>query len=324
MIDPNTGSVIGSNEQLQDFTAPCRELTLSPERDRGTSSENVGILPIAKSKMEFDLKTMINPWGFEWGLPGHGEKYSDCGHWRSRGCMNVDGHSQQGLDEDHAGLIFVKRYQRTCFRAQCPVCYESWAGKEAGKIEYRLRGMPKNKRAIHLVVSPPAEVWIRLSYSELKKRAYVIAKSSGFKGGCCVFHPFRKDESTNQWYFSPHFHMIGNGWIKGTKKGFEAHGWIVKNAGLRKTVSGTALYLLSHAGIHASHHTVTWFGSLSYNNMTIPPKPKEEDLCPICKCELQELWYFGALKLPEEKAGFWLDPEGWEIKPDSQRIWGGG
>jgi len=44
MIDPNTGSVIGSNVQLQDFTAPCRELTLSPERDRGASSTEWEVL----------------------------------------------------------------------------------------------------------------------------------------------------------------------------------------------------------------------------------------------------------------------------------------
>ena len=118
--------------------------------------------------------------------------------------------------------------------------------------------------------------------------------------------------------------MMGNGWIQGTKEGFASHGWIVKNAGLRKTVSGTALYLLSHAGIHVSYHTITWFGSLAYNNLKIPPKPKDEDLCPVCKNELQELWYFGALKLPEEKVGLWLDPEGWEIKPSAQRRWGGG
>ncbi len=273
-----------------------------------TPPQHEGILPLAKS--------ILTEWGFDWSLPGHGKPYYDCGNWLSKGCLNVEAHVQQGLDEDRAGLVFVRRYQRTCFRAECPVCYESWAGKEAGKIAWRLQHAPKQGRPIHLVVSPPVEVWIRVpTYEGLRRMAYKIAKKSGFRGGSCIFHHLRQNKLTFQWCFSPHFHMIGFGWIWGTKEGFERHGWIVKNLKIRKTVSGTALYQLSHAGIHGSKHTVTWFGNVAYNNLKVPPKPEREEVCPVCGEPLKPLWFFGKRNLPEEIGDFWLPPEGWVEKP---------
>ena len=213
-----------------------------------------------------------------------------------------------------AGKIYVKIYKRTCARAECPICYESWAGKEGGKIQDRLQRSRKKSRPIHLIVSPPVEFWIRHSFEELRREAYRIAKKSGFKGGSCIFHPFRQNELTKEWYFSPHFHMIGFGWIQHTKEGYQEHGWVVKNAGIRKTVGGTALYQLSHAGIHGSYHTVTWFGSLAYNKLKIPAQVPEKECCPICGEPLKDLWYFGGQDLPEEEGEYWLDPEGWFYK----------
>lgn len=266
-----------------------------------------GILPIAKS-------TFV-PWGFEWALPGHGEPYADCGSWRSKGCLNVEGHKQEGILEKMAGKVLVRRYKRTCIRAECPKCYESWAGKEAGKIQHRLRSSPKKSRPIHLIVSPSVEDVCRLSFEDLRHKSYSVSKKSGFYGGSCIFHPFREDDFTKTWYFSPHFHMVGYGWIVRTKEGYERHGWVVKNAGLRKTVSGTALYQLSHAGVHKNHHTVTWFGTMAYNKLRVVGSEPTEERCPICGEKLRALWYFGAEKLPEEEGDFWLLPDDWVYKP---------
>ncbi len=221
-----------------------------------------------------------------------------------------------------AGKVFVRRYQRTCLRAECPTCYESWAGKEAGKIEHRLENSPKLRRPIHLVVSPSEKDVSMLHFEALRRKSYVISKSSGFLGGSCIIHPFRENELTKTWYFSPHFHMIGFGWIEGTKEGYESHGWVVKNAGVRKTVSGTALYQLSHAGVHAKYHTVTWFGSMSYNKLSVPKQVPGKETCPICGEEIRQLWYMGSAVLPEQAGDYWLDPEGWVYKP--LRWWGGG
>ncbi len=266
-----------------------------------------GILPLAKS--------IYTSWGYEWALPGHGEAYLDCGSWRKKGCLNVEAHTQQGICEDMIGKAFVRIYKRSCVRAECPTCYESWAGKEAGKIQYRLQRAPKKRRPIHLVVSPPTKDVCMLSFEALRRKSYVISKDSGFLGGSCIFHPFRENELTKTWYLSPHFHVLGYGWVVKTKEGYNEHGWVVKNVGIRKTVSGTALYQLSHAGIHDKYHTVTWFGSLSYNKLHIPREIIEKEVCPICGQELREIWYFGGLDLPEKEGDYWLDPEGWVYKP---------
>jgi hypothetical protein len=219
------------------------------------------------------------------------------------------------LFESHVGKVFVRRYQWRCLRAECPICYEAWAGKEAGKIEHRLRGAPKKSRPIHVVVSPSMTDILTLTYEQLRAKTYSISKASGFRGGSCIFHPFRENDLTNQWYFSPHFHLIGYGWIKGTKEGYERHGWVVKNVGLRKTVAGTALYQLSHAGIHGKYHTVTWFGALSYNKLKVPRSEDVVEVCPLCGEKLQPLLYVGSEKLPEQSCDLWLEPEGWIYKP---------
>jgi len=288
---------------MSDFTGP-KALTLSERREIHHSRQ--GILPIAKS--------IKSPWGAEWVLPGHGDPYGDCGAWRSKGCLNVEEHVQEGLEEERAGKIFIRRYRRSCLRASCPTCYESWAGKEAGKIAHRLGAWTKG-RVIHVIVSPSQKDVCLLSYEQLRRKSYVVLKKSGFIGGSAIFHPFREDPTSKTWYFSPHFHVLGYGWISRTKEGYERHGWVVKNAGIRKTVSGTALYQLSHAGIHDKYHTVTWFGRLSYNKLRVAPLEEEPEVCPACGSRLRELWYFGSKKLPEEKKDFWLDPEGFVYKP---------
>lgn len=256
----------------------------------------------------------VDPRGLwlNWQLPGHGESYSDCGSWRLKGCLNVEAHTQDGLFEEMAGKVFVRIFKRSCLRAECPICYEKWAGKEAGKIEWRLAAWSKGK-VIHVVVSAAKRDYA-LPYRKLRVKAYSVAKSSGFLGGSCIYHPFRQYEISKRWYFSPHFHLLGYGWIKGTKQGYEKHGWIVKNVGVRKTVIGTAQYQLSHAGVHEKHHTITWFGRLSYNQLKVPHKEIEEETCPICGEKLRLLWYFGSEKLPREEGDFWLSPEGFQIK----------
>lgn len=265
-----------------------------------------GILPLAKGS--FDVL------GLDWSLPSHGEAYSDCGAWRKRGCLNVDGHVNNGLFEEIAGKVYVELYHRSCVRAECPICYEDWAGKEAKKIEHRLKSVGRSMGlAIHLSVSPSNHDVYGNEYPILRKKAYLIARKSGFLGGSCMYHPFREDER-GLWYFSPHFHMIGYGWIHGTKEVYEQHGWIVKNLGVRESISATAMYQLSHTGIKAGHTSVTWFGRLSYNKLRVKPMEKEKHLCPACGSELRALLYLGSELLPESDVGFWANPNDWIYK----------
>jgi hypothetical protein len=272
-----------------------------------------GILPISPSKSVFvvDSKSILVEWGFGWGLPAQGEAHEGCGDWKTKGCLNVAEHE--------SGLAFIRRYWKSCHRPECPTCYESWAGREAKRIEHRLKAWKSRGEVIHLVVSPPIEVWIRSSFEALRRRAYEVALDSRFLGGSCIFHPYRKNKATHVWYFSPHFHMLGYGWIKGTKEGYECHGWVVKNAGVRKTVSGTALYQMSHSGVHKSKYTVTWFGHLAYNNFKVPPMEKD-DRCPECGNKLRPVNYVGSDVPPMEKGDYWLPLDNWEYPPPPPRI----
>jgi len=130
------------------------------------TSQSLGILPIRQSKFWISL-----PGGFlGWVLPGQGERYDGCGKWFFMGCLHVEDHVQDGLLEDHVGKAFVKRKKHTCHRATCPVCYESWAGREAEKIEWRLQEFKRIRskglkvwkslrKPIHVVVSVPQRLW---------------------------------------------------------------------------------------------------------------------------------------------------------------------
>lgn len=265
-----------------------------------------GILPIAKS-------TRYGAHG--WGLPGHGEAYADCGTWRYEGCLNVEAHDQARLFEDYkANQVYLHWFKRSCFRSECPVCYEKWAGRAAGRIENRLLAYGPLSKVIHVIVSPGPGMSKR-PFRELRHEATAILKRAGFRGGSLIIHVFRQRKSDKSWYVSRHFHGLGFGWIKGTKELFERYGWVVKNAGLRKTVVGTALYQLSHSGVHKKHHTITWIGELSYNKLRHVQEPvMEKETCPICGSELRPVLNIGAWRADVEGYG-WRDAADWVYKP---------
>lgn len=180
----------------------------------------------------------------------------------------------------------------------------------------------KGFRPIHVVLSPPKKLHDQFrtsdGYRGMRKLAYQIAKDHGLYGGAVIVHPYRLRCSNChstipdymkrcpkchgiefEWFFSPHFHFIGYGWIRGTKEGYVEHGWIVKNLGIRKSVFATFQYLLSHAGV-SKFHTTTWFGKLSYRVMRYVPKlGRVLEVCPYCKRPLRPMVYIGGLDPPE-------------------------
>jgi hypothetical protein len=168
--------------------------------------------------------------------------------------------------------------------------------------------------AIHLVLSP-SERESAVPYEKLRVKAYSVAKKSGFRGGSCIFHPFRESDN-GMWYYSPHFHMIGYGWIRWSSEDYAISDWIVKNNGVRESVYATAFYQLSHCGVHSKFNSVTWFGLLSYNKLKVPFVEREEKhLCPICKKRLKEVLFMGDCVLDLREGGQWLDPGGWVYAP---------
>jgi hypothetical protein len=289
-----------------------------------SSLQYQGILPIAKSTFSV----------LGWDLVGHGEPYHDCGDTLVFGCLNVEEHTQDCLDKDVVGKVFLDLRKRACLRAVCPICYEKWAGKEAHKIEYRLSQWKGSGKAIHLMISVPKSLWY-IPLEDLRSKSYQVARKVGFFGGSCIVHPFReicklcgshKDDLTKRcencgcseflWYFSPHFHLIGFGWIRGdkVKELHNKEGWITKNLGTRDSVFATAHYQLSHCGIKEGKHTVTWFGRLSYNDKNFKPKPEdvEKKTCPLCGGELFQLRWVGEGELPFIEEGEYFDsPSNW-------------
>jgi len=279
-----------------------------------------------------------------WNLPGHGVAYSDCGSLRFRGCLNVKEHHGTLEDPEREGEAYVQGYYRSCARKECPICYESWAGLEASRAEYRLLSFCVSKKGvaeiyenqdsgkrseyierafrfarhkvIHVIFSIPEISW-GLKIEALRPLLYKIVKKCGLLGGCAIFHPFRENRVQGTWYWSPHFHVVGFGWVKGVRSLHSRYGWIIKNAGVRKSVHATLMYQLSHAGVHGEHHVVTWFGRLAYNKLRVVLLPESKSVCPLCGDELTDLVWCGGLDRPppDREGSYYLPPSDWKEKP---------
>jgi hypothetical protein len=265
------------------------------------STSNV-ILRYAKSTIsDFDSDPVLLRVG-DWSLPGNGQKYEDCGMVRAHKCPN-GGDSKlhpAGVDGRPAGVHIVEYYKRSCFRAECPICFGAWAGREAEKADYRLRSYKggRFRRPIHVIASPPCDKW-GLEFGVLRSECYKNLRKVGVYGGCVIIHPFREvPKDSGNWVVSPHFHIIGYGWVHHTKENFEANGWVVKvrKGGIISSVKGTLSYQLGHSGVHKGHinglrrsrvHTITWFGVCSYNKLRLKRWHPVPVLCPICGCELR-------------------------------------
>ncbi len=253
-----------------------------------------------------------------WKLPSTSPKKEDCGDWKFKGCLNVKAHEKS----EYKDKVFVKTFQKCCFRASCELCIKKWAGREANKATRRIEKYSKlsKKPAKHIIVSIPT--WhYDLDHKSMKKEVYRILKKVGAIGGAVIFHPFRFNNLEQLWYYSPHFHILGFGWIDGTQDLYHSEGWIVKNKGLRNSVFGTFLYQLSHCGIKERTHSLVWFGDLSYSKLKMEKEP-ETDICPICNAKLKPLYYCGLLGAPppECECEIFVDPEGWHVLENKPRV----
>jgi hypothetical protein len=178
----------------------------------------------------------------------------------------------------------------------------------------------EGSKAIHVTVSLPLKMF-GFSLEQMREAAYQALAACGMSGGIMIYHSKRKHFS-GEWYFAPHLHILGFGWIVDTEKYYHKTGIVVRNLRIRKTLSGTVWYQLSHAGIDPTHrhNTVTWFGCMSYNKMHMSKDVEEHDLCPYCGRELKEAVWVGPGESPIKNAvegedglnGSFSD---WEIVP---------
>lgn len=306
-----------------------------PASLRSTKTDTQNVQSEAKEDVFFKSDSVLGckSWaGFQ--LPGHGAARVDCGDFFTIGCL------EHGYIEIHV---------KSCMRADCPICRQKWAGRLAGKAENRISQVHGLGPAKHITISLPqgdyglvSETGKRINpetgkrvkgYPDLRAEVYKILKRVGVRGGLLIFHPFRRrcprcgsvpsighDACFScgnlwfEWYFSPHFHIVGFGWVKGTSEEYLKSGYVVKNIGRRKSVGGTVLYQLSHAGVHLAYHVITWFGALSYNKLKVEPEDRPGNTCPTCGAGLLPCRYFGVgedLLAGQPEGGYWIDPEGW-------------
>jgi len=249
-----------------------------------------------------------------WHMTGYDEQLENCGQWAWRGCLNHKHHQD--------GKIEAESYRMKCVRSRCELCYMSWVARETAKSHKRIKkfemwfaGRDKLK---HVVVSPPRCEYGK-SLEELRKDMRKLCKRAGLRGGIDVIHPFRIKD--NKWFFSPHFHVMAYGWVKGTDNIFKEKGWIIKNLGMRKSIKGTISYILSHAGIKKGKHTLTWWGELSYSKLKLEKDDEDENThcCSMCGSIFRPLIYFKdglRHKPPPQEITITDDPLGWHYLED--------
>jgi hypothetical protein len=300
------------------------ELTLSKGREIFISSS--GILPISQSGFDGVMGKESKNADFgkkqaDFSLVGSGEALVGCGTFFTVGCLNVEEHTGMNLDGvNMEGKAYLERHKRTCHRPLCPTCWPDWANREAEKAAQRLDAFVlkgRNLKPIHLTVSIPHSDY-DFEIEALRKKSYAALKRVHCLGGMMIYHPKRQNKYTKAWYFSPHFHIVGYGWIVDVRQNYISSGYVVKNIGIRKTVHGTIWYQLSHCGLDGKHHAVTWFGCLAYGKLHVEYKEADKSECPLCHNELhQVLWIgLGPPDIPEiEGFAFYDDVENWMEKP---------
>ena len=314
-----------------------------------TLEKALGILPIAKSDVfptpflwaqyssygfKFDT---VQHWGIgEWYFPGHAvEAYTSCGEYSYQGCLNPS----------HEGQAFIRSIKHNCGRAGCPVCHKTWLVETTKKISHRINEAQRifkewgwrRTSPIHVTVSPPRSAWPQYrdigKFNKLRQKAQQVAKKAGFHGGSIIFHPYRErcascggkiafksrkcEDCKGEdivWYWSPHWHLFGFGWIRGTKALYQGTGYLVKNHGIRSDIEATAYYQLTHCGIHEGKHVLTWFGTLHYSKLHVEPYEPEcvgPTECPLCGNRLRLLRYTGTKPPPIDEEGEVVGSTGW-------------
>ncbi len=252
---------------------------------------------------------------FGWRLPATGEPHYWCGIFQTIGCVKAKKHAKLG----YGNIAWVKKYPRSCFRPVCKICCKKWLGRQANRATQRIEEyIKKNKgeKPFHVFFSPPKE-FHNIPFDELKKQVKLIIRKARIKGGPLIFHPFRFDEPSRKWKWSPHFHLVGFGSYRNLSAVFGWKKWYVGNMGFRKSVFHTLHYLLSHCGIKKGVHALTWLGDLSYCKLDVQIEEKCNE-CPYCKSRLVPIFYAGIDPVvpPDQYFEGFVDADGWyEEKP---------
>lgn len=245
-----------------------------------------------------------------WTLPSIADPHHWCGQFATLGCMDIESHKKLGK----GNFIYVKRFQRSCYRAVCKMCYLKWIARQSNNATRRIEAYANKsgKSPIHLILIVNANQY-NTPVKILRQRMSHILRMAGIDGAAVAFHPFRFDQRQRRWYPAPHFHLVGFGVEWKIRQAFGKYGWFVKNEQERRSVFQTFCYILSHCGVKKGHQTVTWFGSLSYSKLQVEKEPKITK-CPVCGGDFEEVYYeelFHPVVPPDKPYEGLVGSDGW-------------
>ena len=188
----------------------------------------------------------------------------------------------------------------------------------------------------HLVYSPPQEWGIGKLETEsgiksMRRKLYSLLEFSGVRGGSVTLHHLRSTRFADEefklarvrggpytgkgrwhWlnrsglcsnpdyvYFSPHYHVVGKGFVMDSNEFHEKTGWIYKNIRelyTEEDIGRTLYYILSHATVvpggegKRGMDCVTYFGDVSKTRMGRLLEFSEycEVKCPECGKSVRE------------------------------------
>ena len=317
----------GTSKDLHERKERVSDFECSNEKTEGNEFSQCENLDRKRGIPGFDGNNLVKAIVFlaNFALTGSGSAYSSCGSYFTKACLDATAHHSrntlfEGINPNHEGSAYLRRFKKSCDRALCPVCWGDWANREKDQAVQRIRAFKIRGKPIHLAVSVPKKDWV-LSIADMRIEVYKSLRAVHCIGGMLIYHP-KRQKLDKSWFFSPHFHVLGYGWILDVRKNYFESGYVVKNLRIRKTLEGTIWYQLSHCGISEDYHTVTWFGALSYNKLKVIYKEPEPAVCELCQGKLRQVMWIGkgSMPLPDiEGVGFLDDPGNWMYKPKQLR-----
>jgi len=328
-------------DQAGNLETPAERLTPNSTTESPNKKSTVELIEYLKQNSNWNEVQHQDTWATiiadenplekpSWKLPGTKEPREYCGKWVTEGCLNVEAHGKLRPDgSSYPGKAFIKRFKKSCYRAECSECDFKWNARESNKATRRIetfqkkvwKKFKKKVKPVHVVASPPSSDY-KMGYKKLRKKVYEKLKNVGVRGGACVYHPFKRSllsDGSWYWYFSPHFHIVCFGWVEDVGEEYRNSGYVIINKGVRDSVFATFYYLLSHAGVYKGRHSLTWFGTCAYGKLHSEPEPKKH-LCPICKDPLRPVAFIGTDRgPPDEEFERYLDAEEWGLSSDKNR-----
>lgn len=248
-------------------------------------------------------------------MVGSGEKLSRCGAWVHLGC--IEG-AHQVLDSKNP-RFYVESHPYRCDRPLCPECYSAWAFKRAGVAEKRYQEF---LRIVNRRPSKRHHFWLLhvvVEGTQDRKLILRIMKRIGVKGGVLISHPWRKLKG-EKWRYSPHWHILGIGWIDPLKQkqAQKKYNVFIKNIkpGQERDWFSTLSYQLTHCLAMKGTHAFTWWGCMAYNKYASPIELKEKAVCPHCGGILVPVIFVGPVAFEGLELGPWKNPD-WFIYKDS-------